>query len=186
MVDILALLLRASGRGSTPDRGWRPMGSVGFLRAPLQMALGKHWGNTSQPIPRRDLIIEETIMKRTKTKIQEPTDEVRGFLLQIAGDRETAEQTAAEWGVRIRVIEELTGKDEIFAVCPAADVREIRAWHAESVPHLQAGDKPEPGDLMRIEQPPEDVDTTFAEEERPHGGHGFRSITPRRVKFDEL
>jgi hypothetical protein len=128
-------------------------------------------------------------MKRTKTKSHKTTDEITGFLLQIAGDRETAEQTAAEWGVRIRVVEELSTQDETFAVCPATDVAHIRAWHDESVPRLQA-DKPQPGDLMRIEQPPEDVDTTFAEDkigDGPHGNrHPLRITNPRRVKYDEL
>jgi len=120
-------------------------------------------------------------MKRTKSR--KTTDEIRGYLLQISGSRDSAERTAGEWNVRIRVIEELSSQDETFAVCPAADLAEIRAWHAECMPSLQAGERPQPGDLMRIELPPEDVDTAFPEENHPHG---LRLTRPRRVKFDEL
>ena len=121
-------------------------------------------------------------MRRAKTKSRKSSDEITGYLLQIAGDRESAERAAGEWGVRMRVIEELSSQHETFAVCPAVDVAEIRAWHAEAMPHLQAGETPQPGDLLRIGQPPEDTDMTFPERDPGR----MRLTRPRRVKFDDL
>jgi hypothetical protein len=125
-------------------------------------------------------------MKRTKGKPRETSDEITGYLLQIGGTREDAKRAADEWGVRIRVIEELEKDDEVFAVCPADDLKEIIAWHNECMPRMQAGKKPHPGDLMRVEQPPEDVDTTFTEQKRPIGIRFRRSVRRSRPRPGSL
>jgi hypothetical protein len=127
------------------------------------------------------------IMKRTK--FRKTTDEIVAYLLQIAGDRKSAERAAEEWAVRIRVIQELSSQGETFAVCPAEDVTKIRDWHANSVERLRAGGPTIPGDLMRIEQPPDDVDTDFSGEPRREGQHSGRPLkitNPREIEWDKL
>jgi hypothetical protein len=98
------------------------------------------------------------------------------YELQIAGTREDAERAAAEWGVRIRILDELpTDGEAIFAICAQADVARIIAWHDLAMPWLQAGNKPRPGMLMRISQPPEGE--TFEGD----GGEGGGNRDRRRV-----
>jgi hypothetical protein len=105
-------------------------------------------------------------MKRAKGKSRTIRDEIVAYELQIAGDREDAERAADEWGVRIRVFTEDAWRNEVFAVCPVGDMKEILAWHGNSVLRLRAGGRPRPGELMRISQPPEDVDTDFTVEKK--------------------
>ncbi len=46
-------------------------------------------------------------MQRIKGKSRKTSDEITGYLIEIAGDREDAEQAANECGVRIRIIHRL-------------------------------------------------------------------------------
>lgn len=121
-------------------------------------------------------------------------DEIRGYGLQIAGTKQDAERAADEWGVRIRVVGEYPDRNEVYAACPVDDRPEIWAWHDDAIERLRAG-KSRPGDLMRIEQPPLDVNCDFTGEEKKKpkrsppggGGHGPLVIDRSKIgKFDEL
>jgi hypothetical protein len=134
-------------------------------------------------------------MKLTKGKPRKTAAKIVAYLLEIAGTREDAERAAARWRVRIRILDEIPGENEVYAVCPAEDVWEIMVWHDDYAPRLWAGGQPIPGDLMSIEQPPADVDTSFTEEKKPvkryrlhpHGRRGRLRITDLRPRqLDEL
>lgn len=100
-------------------------------------------------------------MQRIKGKSRKTSDEITGYLIEIAGDREDAEQAANECGVRIRIIGEEPRENAVFAVCRREDIWEILAWHDDCVLRLRVGEKPRAGDLMRISQPPEHVAATL-------------------------
>jgi hypothetical protein len=94
--------------------------------------------------------------------------EIVAYELQIAGTREDAERAAAEWEVRIRILPESPEDgSETWAICARSDVGKILRWHDVAMPWLQAGNKPRPGMLIRICQPPEG--------ETLEGGGGGRS-----------
>src|ERR1700693_363463 len=135
-------------------------------------------------------------MKLTKGKPRKTAAKSVASLLEIAGTREDAERAAVKWRVRIRIVDEIPGENEVYAICPAKDVWEIMVWHDDCAPRLWAGGQLIPGDLMRIEQPPADVDTSFTEEKKkpvnryrllPRGRRARLRITDLRpTQFDEL
>jgi hypothetical protein len=124
---------------------------------------------------------------RPKRKSVKTGDEIRGYELHIAGDREDAERAADDWGVRIRILDE--GPDngwEVWAVCPREDVAEILAWHDVAMLWFQAGHRrPRPGMLSLITQPPTDEDITFTEKKKPTGPRFLRSPSQRFPRAHE-